>query len=68
MRVPNYYCPHCGRFKKQFQVEWWEYSMSFSCRHCGNRIMETEELFLNIVKEICAKRGRKESGDAEEVH
>lgn len=63
MRVPSYYCPHCGRFKKLFQVEWCEYSLNFYCRHCGNRIMETEELFLDIVKQICAKRDGKESED-----
>lgn len=60
MRVPNFFCPHCERFKKWFQIETWEYTSKFYCKHCGSVLIDTEELFLDIVKQICAKRGEKE--------
>lgn len=67
MRVPNFYCPNCDRFKKWFQVERVVFvdvnSEIYYCRHCGNRLIETEELFLNIVKQACAKKDGKENED-----
>jgi transposase-like protein len=40
-----YYCPHCGRFKRRFQVktDGYEYVTcvylpEYVCRHCGTEI------------------------------
>ena len=39
-----YYCPHCGRFKRRFQIKVNGYLYAhvyfpeYTCRHCGTEI------------------------------
>lgn len=40
-----YYCPHCGRFKRRFQIKINGYDFiicgllpEYTCRHCGEEI------------------------------
>ena len=58
MRVPKYYCPHCGRFKKRREVG---FNMILHCKHCGSNILETEDMltsYLNNVEEMAKTRKR----------
>lgn len=69
MRVPSFYCPKCERFKKWFQVERavlaYDNSEIYYCRHCGSHLVETEEFFLKIVKQVYEHQDEKENEDGD---
>lgn len=71
MRVPSFYCPKCERFKKWFQVErvvLAEVNAEiYYCRHCGSRLIETEEFFLKIVKQVYEHQDGKEEESTNEA-
>lgn len=74
MRIPDYYCPHCGRFKRRRDVTvvtrtWVFKQQEFQeCRHCGcNAVMNTRDEFKKFMDEMECKKSyectRKEDGD-----
>lgn len=49
MRIPNYYCPHCKRFKRFFQVD--RDDGYNSCKHCGTPCNDVEEMLKDYVEQ-----------------
>ena len=48
MRVPSFYCPNCGRFKRQYQVERNQYWIRI-CKHCGTAVYSTNTVFSKMI-------------------
>lgn len=58
MRVPKYYCPHCERFKKWYQVEAAStlYGMQFYCKHCGEQCEDVAYVLRKYCDGLIRKR------------
>ncbi len=52
MRVPNYYCPNCKRFKRFYQVTNIDAADFGYCKHCGTRCVETEEVLQEYIEKL----------------
>lgn len=50
MIIPKHYCPHCGRFKKWFQIKWEEMFCDYYCKHCGYRIIDVKDFLETEIK------------------
>lgn len=49
MRIPNYYCPHCERFKKWYQVDT---SQGYDiCKHCGRTVNYVKSMLEDYVQQ-----------------
>jgi hypothetical protein len=48
MRITDFYCPHCNKYKKRFQVKTRAGTEGFYCKRCGCKLIETEK-FLNTL-------------------
>ena len=62
MRIPMYYCPHCGRFKNFFQVTNVDACDYGNCKHCGTKCVGTRAVLESLIrKEIgIGRKGAKE--------
>lgn len=60
MIIPNYYCPHCGRFKKWFQVEWEEMFCAHYCKHCGYRLIDVRDFLEAEVRKMYEREGKND--------
>lgn len=61
MIIPKYYCPHCRKFKKWYQVQMRGLGMLYpNCRHCDTKVVYTEDILKDFA---FAHIGRKEHSD-----
>lgn len=59
MKLPEYYCPHCRKFKKKKDITWIMHlggyggkRYTYICKHCDSKeVIKTEELFKKFVEE-----------------
>ena len=58
MRIPSWYCPHCKRFKKWYQITNVDAYDFGRCKHCGTDAIHTLDLFDEFM-EWFAKKEKK---------
>lgn len=59
MKLPEYYCPHCRKFKKKKDITWIMHlggyrtdRYTYICKHCDcEEVIKTEELFKEFIEE-----------------
>lgn len=49
MRLKPYYCPHCKRFKRSYQVTNVDAYDFGNCKHCGSACIATDDAIQRIV-------------------
>ena len=54
MRLPAYYCPHCKRFKRFYQITNGDYDFG-NCKHCGTEAVCTDSVILDLIAENIEK-------------
>lgn len=60
MRIPRYYCSHCGKFKKWYQTYLPDvYSSDICCRHCDRVVKDTEEIFESFIQDTIEREKSK---------
>ena len=50
MRLPAYYCPHCKRFKRWYQITNGDIDYG-NCKHCGTSAVVTECIIEELIAE-----------------
>ena len=55
MRLPAYYCPHCERFKRWYQITNGEYNFG-NCKHCGTKAIDTKSAIETLIDRECKLR------------
>ena len=49
MRLPAYYCPHCKRFKRWYQVTNGDIDYG-NCKHCGTEVVDTRLVIESVIE------------------
>lgn len=47
MRITDFYCPHCDKYKKRFQIKTRADAEGLYCKRCGCKLIETRYLFFD---------------------
>lgn len=47
MRITDFYCPHCDKYKKRFQIKTRADAEGLYCKRCGCKLIETRYLFYD---------------------
>ena len=56
MRIPNYYCPRCRRFRKWYQrID--SSDVRTYCRYCGEELIYVKDFLIQQVE--CMERSMK---------
>ncbi len=58
-RLPRFYCPHCGDFRRRLQITADEWDGGYYCKACGSVVTETEFMFRQWLKETFKKADRE---------